>query len=287
MNTLTTETTLTDYRALTRMTRAYLTATRYSLSELARNRFAMGLLLLFVPLWYFLLGALIDNTPVAFKYAATGALLQVNSHNLTLLTAGLNTITLIVGFMLFAQTRSGAAFDRRLVLCGYRQVTLMLAKLTGMIVVSALVALYATLALLAFWRPDSLPLVWLGFFGDALIYGALGLFIGAVVTSEIAGFFLVIMVSLLDTFFQNPVDNPLANKPSLQYFPSYGPTQIIVGGGFTHTVTGYGMGSTVVWFVGLALLGLVFFWLRTRAWNAGSRAHAVATAHAATTATTA
>ncbi|HEY7975162.1 MAG TPA: ABC transporter permease [Ktedonobacterales bacterium] len=275
MTTLPATTTPADHRASPRSLRAYLTATHYALSELARNRFAMGLLLIFVPLWYFLLGALIDNTTVAFKYAATGALLQVDGHNLTLLTAGLNTITLIVGFLLFAQTRASAAFDRRLVLCGYRQVTLMLAKLTGMLVASALIALYATLTLLFFWRPPSLPLIWLGFFGAALIYGALGLFIGAVVTSEIAGFFLVIMVSLFDTFFQNPVDNPLANNSSLRYFPSYGPTQISVGGGFTHSVTGYGLGSAAAWFIALALLGLVCFWLRTRAWNAGGRSHAV------------
>jgi hypothetical protein len=151
----------------------------------------------------------------------------------------------------------------------------MLAKLTGMVVVSALVALYATLTLLFFWRPPSLTLIWLGFFGAALIYGALGLLIGAVVTSEIAGFFLIIMVSLLDTFFQNPVDNPLANNSSLRYFPSYGPTQISVGGGFTHSVTGYGLSSAAAWFIALALLGLICFWLRTRAWNAGGRSHAV------------
>lgn len=260
--------------------RAYLTATRYALSELARNRFALGLLVVFVPLWYFLLGALIDSAPVAFRYAGTGAFLQVNSHNLTLLTAGLNTITLIVGFLLFAQTRSSAAFDRRLVLCGYRQVTLMLAKLTAMVVAAALVALYAALALLIFWRPPSLALIWVGFFGAALIYGALGLLLGALVTSEVAGFFLIIMVSLFDTFFQNPVENPLANKPVLKYFPSYGPTQIVVGGGFTHTLTGYGVPSAALWFVALALLGLFCFWLRTRAWNAGGHSHAVATAAA-------
>lgn len=265
-----------DVGTLSGTMRAYVTATHYAVSELARNRFAVGLLLVFVPLWYYLLGALIDNTPIAFKYAATSTMLEVNSHNITLLTAGLNTITLIVGFMMFAQTRSGAAFDRRLVLCGYRQWVLMLAKLTGMIIVSGLVALYAAVALLLFWQPVSLPLVWVGFFAAALIYGAFGLFIGAIVTSEIAGFFLVIMLSLFDTFFQNPVENPLANKPVLLYFPSYGPTQIMVGGAFTHNYTGFGLSSSFVWIVGLALLGLLFFWLRTRAWNAGNRAHAAA-----------
>lgn len=278
---MTTETSASTAAPSRTASSAYLTATRYSLSELTRNRFALGLLVFFVPVWYVALGALIDSTPAAFKYAGTGALLQVNGHDLTLLTAGINAITLIVGFMLFAQTRSGAAFDRRLVLCGYRQVTLMFAKLTAMVVVAALIALYAALALLIFWRPDSLPLVWLGFFGAALIYGALGLFLGALVTSEIAGFFLIIMVSLFDSFLQNPLDNPVANKPALVYFPSYGPTQISVGGAFTHAVTGYGVWNTALWFVALALLGLFFFWLRTRAWNAGRRPHAIAVASSA------
>ncbi len=172
-----------------------------------------------MPLWYYLLGALIDNIPIAFRYSATGALIEVNSHNITLLSAGLNAITLIVGFLMFAQTRSGAAFDRRLVLCGYRQWVLMLAKLTAMLITSALVALYAALALLLFWRPVSLPLVWVGFFAATLIYGAFGLLIGALVTSEVAGFFLVIMISLFDTFLQNPVENPLANKPVVAVLP--------------------------------------------------------------------
>lgn len=249
------------------ITGAWLTATRYSLIELARNRFAVGLLIVFTPLWYFMLGAMIDNAPIAFKYAPTGAMLQVNSHQLTLLSAGLNVITLIVGFLMFAQTRGGAAFDRRLILCGYRQWTLMTAKLAAMVVVAALVALYGALALLLFWRPDSLPLVWLGFFSAALIYGALGLLIGAVVRSEVAGFFLVIMVSLFDSLLQNPVENPLANKPFLRYLPSYGPTQLMVGGGFTHGVALGGLWIALGWFVALAILGLLGFWLRTRAWN--------------------
>jgi hypothetical protein len=34
-----------------------------------------------------------------------------------------------------------------------------------------------------------------------------------VVRGDLEGFFLIIMISLLDTFLENPVDNPLGNKP--------------------------------------------------------------------------
>ena len=43
------------------------------------------------------------------------------------------------------------------------------------------------------------------------------------------------MGSLMDTFLQNPLGNPLANKPVLEWFPSFGPTQFAVVGAFSHT----------------------------------------------------
>src|SRR6185437_4358586 len=108
----------------------FVTAARFALIEQARNRFALGLLLVFVPIWDWLFGALIPPTPVAFKLQSTGAYLQVNGHDLTVLTSGFNAITLIVAFMIFAAARGNAAFDRRLVLAGLPRPVAMAAKIT-------------------------------------------------------------------------------------------------------------------------------------------------------------
>jgi hypothetical protein len=67
-------------------------------------------------------------------------------------------------------------------------------------------------------------------------YAALGLLIGVLVRGDLEGFFLIIMLAMLDTFLENPVDNPLANKPILEFFPSYGPTQFAAAGTFHHQV---------------------------------------------------
>ncbi|HKV83594.1 MAG TPA: hypothetical protein VJN88_03500 [Ktedonobacterales bacterium] len=240
------------------------TATRYALIELARNRMAFGLLVVFVPLWYGLLALLVTTAPVAFQLNATGAFLQVNGRDITVLTAGYNAITLIVGFLIYSATRRGSRFDRRLTLAGYPQLTLVCAKLIALVIASAAIALYADLVMLAFWRPESFVVVWLGFFFAALAYGTLGLFLGVLVTSELAGFFVIIMVSLMDTFLQNPVANPVANKPILRVFPSYGSMQIGVAGGFTSTVPGVATLIALAWVVGFALAGLSVFWWRTR-----------------------
>ncbi|MFI5271507.1 MAG: hypothetical protein ACHQ4H_00565 [Ktedonobacterales bacterium] len=250
----------------------YRTATRYALLEHTRNRLALGLLIVFMPLWYFLLGTFFDNTLVVFKLSSTGTVLRVNGHNLTLLTAGTNAIALIVGFTLFAAVRGGAAFDRRLVLCGLRQPVLLLAKLSALAGVAAAVSLYASVLLLAFFRPANLALVWLGFFAVALVYGAFGLLLGVLVRSELAGFFLIVMIGLFDTFLQNPLDNPAANKDFLRDFPAYAPTQLAVAGGFAGHLPASMLLVSLAWVVGFAALGLLIFWRRTRPWNARGRA---------------
>ena len=249
-------------------TRRLFTALHYALLEQWRNRLALGLLLIFVPLWYYLILLIARGTTLSFKYWSTGQFLSVDGGNLTLLTSGLNSITLIVGFMFFASTVRGMSFDRRLVLCGYPQVVLVLGKLLALFLVTALVALYVTLILLPFWqhgRPTNLILIWLGFWSAALIYGGFGLLLGVLVTSELAGFFLVIMVSLIDTSLQNPLGNPVANQPILRDFPSFGGMQLTVAGGFTSLVPWEQVGFSLVWFAVFAVLGLFIFWWRTLA----------------------
>lgn len=249
------------------MLHAYFTSVRYALIEQARNRFALGLLLVFVPIWDGLFGLVIPATPVAFKLQSTGAYLQVTGRDLTVLTSGFNAITLIVAFMIFASARRNAAFDRRLSLAGLPQAVAIASKITAIVVVAALVSLYATVVLQVFWRPEASGAVWLGYLLDALTYGALGLLLGVLVSSELAGFFLIIMVSLMDTVLQAPVENPLANKDFLAAFPSYGPMQVAVSGGFGQGVPGSGVILSLAWFVVFALAGLAIFWWRTQAWN--------------------
>jgi hypothetical protein len=245
----------------------YLTATWYALTEQVRNRTALLLLVVFVPTWDYLFWLVVPDAPLGFLFRATNEFIQVNGRELTLLTAGLNSITLIVGFMLFASTRRNTQFDRRLVQCGYQQSLLILAKLTALVVIAFVVSCYTSVVLWAFWRPASLPLVWLGFFCAALCYGALGVLLGVLVRGELEGFFLIIMVSLIDTSLQNPLGNPVANQDFLRWFPSFAPMQFVVAGAFAQHIPWHYLFTALAWPIGFALLGMVIFWWKTRAWS--------------------
>ena len=241
------------------------TASRFALIEQTRNRLAALLLVLFVPTWYGMMALIVPHDPLKFRLFSAGVFVHVDGRHLSLITAGLNALTLIVGFAVFAAVRRALPFDRRLVACGYRQFNLIGAKSVAVGAVSAGVGLYATLVLLAFWRPSlgGIVAIALAFVVIALEYGALGLLLGVTVRGDLEGFFLIIMGSLMDTFLQNPVGNPVANKPALEYFPSFGPMQFATSGAFTHTwIPGYLL-LGLAWAACFSALGLVIFQLRT------------------------
>jgi|GEM_PF-2470803 len=192
------------------------TAIRHSLAGHARNGLAWVLLVAFVPVWYLLIGSMIPHASARFGLRATGVIVAVDGHDLTLITAGLSAITLITGFVVLAATRRALPFDRRLVLSGYRPGPLITAKTTAALAVATAVGAYAAVILLAFWRPAGLWAIAVAFILAAATYATFGLLIGVLVRGDLEGFFLIIMIAMLDTFLENPVDNPLANKPILE-----------------------------------------------------------------------
>jgi hypothetical protein len=246
--------------------RQFPTAFAFALRNQARNRLAWILLAGFVPAWFALMAALIGHESLDYRLFSTGAVLHVDGRALGLITAGMNSLTLIVGFAVFAAIRRALPLDRRLVFAGYRQSRLVAAKALATVVVAAATALYASIILLAFWRPA--PAAWVAVFAAFTVmaaeYGALGLLLGVLVKGDLEGFFLIIMGGLVDTFLQNPVGNPVANESLLQYFPSFGPMQFASGGAFGDVWLGGDVLLGIAWAAAFALIALAVFRVRTR-----------------------
>jgi hypothetical protein len=72
------------------------------------------------------------------------------------------------------------------------------------------------------------------------------------------------MGSLMDTFLQNPLGNPIANKPILEWFPSFGPMQFAAGGAFGHAILWGHLALGLAWAAAFTIAGLVIFRHRTR-----------------------
>ncbi|WP_156756114.1 ABC transporter permease [Actinokineospora pegani] len=242
----------------------FTTATRFALIEHSRNRFALVLVALFIPLWTSLAYLAMPDTPAHMRLRATGETLAVRGNELTEISGALNAVTLITGFMMFAATFSGSRFDHRLAMAGYPRTHLVLAKVTALALVSAVVAAYATAVTCLAWTPRQPLLLAAALFCAGLTYGALGVGFGSVLRREVEGMFAIVMTSIIDLALQNPILSSGADNPIISYLPTYGAMQAATAAGFSASPVPAYLGIQLTWFAVAALIALVSFHRSTR-----------------------
>jgi hypothetical protein len=239
-------------------------ATRYEIAQHARNRVALALVFAFIPVWLTLVHVIIPTGPVSFYHNVTGRAITLDADRLAMISGAMNAVTLIVGFMMFSAVRRSSDFDRRLVLAGYTRSALLVAKLAALALASAVVSLYATLVLVLFWGPELVVPFYLSLTLSGLTYGGIGILLGVLFRTDLAGMFLIIMISLVDVMVQNPIIAPSSRSGAVTLLPTYGAMQNAVGAAFTGDLSvGYFL-LGLLWLLGASVIGLVVFHRRTR-----------------------
>lgn len=166
--------------------------------------------------------------------------------------------------MMFAATFSGSRFDRRLAMAGYPRLHLVLAKVTALALISAVVAAYATAVTCLAWTPRQPLLLAAALFSAGLTYGALGVGFGSVLRREVEGMFAIVMTSIIDLALQNPISSSGADSPVMGYLPSYGAMQASTAAGFSDTPVPRHLAIEFAWFAAAALIALLGFCRSTR-----------------------
>jgi hypothetical protein len=98
----------------------------------------------------------------------------------------------------------------------------------------------------------------------ALIYGGIGIMLAAVLRTELAAMFLLIMTSFIDLGLQNPIANTDAANPVLSVLPAYGAMQSAVTSVGLRLVPSSYLTLGMCWAVGTAATGITAFVLSTR-----------------------
>ncbi len=249
---------------MTRRWECYTTAVRMVMVEHLRNRLALIIVVLFIPVWAILIYALSLEIALPFHIRAADRSVTMPANVLNQLAGALQISALITGFMMFVITMNSASFDRRLVRSGFPHMCLIAAKLTALVVVALCVALYAT-GLICLTHPTAQPLLLAAALaGGALIYGGIGIALAAVLTTDLAGLVLVTVICSVDLALQSPLATPAAASVLVRYLPDYGPMQWAVSAVALDTVPWNAAGPAVCWALGTAALGICAFARRTR-----------------------
>ncbi|MFH9424678.1 hypothetical protein [Streptomyces sp. NPDC017529] len=238
-----------------------------------RNRMALLLAVAFIPAWIAVARVCASGQVVRFPLGSLGTDAASRASDVSQVVNALAAVTLVIGFVTFMETYKAGNMDRRLLLAGYPRVPMLLAKVAGVALIATLLALYTVAVLwvsvpVRQWGPLTL-----GLFGAGLAYGGIGLLLGSLVRGELEGFFLVIMLSLVDTGLQNPVLT-VVDLSGPEALPLYGANQLALAAAFTSsTPWTYGLFS-LAWSAAASALALLVFQVRTRSHCAGGAAAA-------------
>ncbi|WP_158853686.1 ABC transporter permease [Saccharothrix deserti] len=239
-------------------------AVAFDIAQHSRNRLALALVVFFIPAWIGLVKAVLPDRQVDYHSEVAKKALSVPADELITISGAINAVTLIVGFMMFAAVRRSGEFDRRLVLAGYPTSSLLVAKLAGLLLISGAVASYAAAVMTLHWDPRQVWLIGFSLFISGLTYGGMGFVLGLVLSTELSGMFVIIMVSLVEVMLQNPVTNPSSDQSVVRFVPTYGAMQAGTTAGFTDQASlGYSL-LGLLWLAAFGSIAVTAFHRRTK-----------------------
>jgi len=249
--------------------RRVLVAARLLMKDLLRRRIAL-LLLFVVPALFdavvlattasrhvdVTLGSLVedyDKTDTAVDKMAAAFLddgtRTLDERKLSLVFLGAAAVSFLACFLAFNLVHKRRDVDRRLVLAGYRAHEVLVAKLVVLLSLVALLAVYESLILSPWVVPKHFGGLALGFFFGGLVYGCLGMLVGALVRGELEGVFVIVFLTNIDAgWLQNPIYFAHSQSKSLiQSLPGYGPIQLAVVNAFTDDAPHGILSRAIVW----------------------------------------
>lgn len=229
-----------------------------------RNRLSLFLVYAFVPTWLTLVRVCGYEGAARLHIATIEVRAVVPAMSVAQVTNAVTAVALITGFMMFMAAFKAREMDRRLVLAGYPRSQLVLANVGALLVIAAVLACYTTVLLRLFFPVHQFGHLLVAVFAAGCAYGGIGLLLGTLVRDELEGFFVVLMLSLIDVGLQNPVIKVAELPGLLKALPSYGATQSALAAAVTRADPGLYPLLALAWCGATVALALLVFHVRTR-----------------------
>ncbi|HEY1954224.1 MAG TPA: phosphatase PAP2 family protein [Polyangiaceae bacterium] len=183
----------------------------------------------------------------------------VDERRLSLVFLGTAAVSFLACFLAFNLAHRRREADARLVHAGYRAHEVLLAKLIVLVGLVLLLAIYETAILSPWVAPRQVGLVVAGLFFGGIIYGCLGMLVGALVKQELEGIFLIVLLTNIDAgWLQNPIYYAHSQRQGLiRSLPGYAPVQLAVVGALTGDAPHGTLSRALVW-TAVALAAALF-----------------------------
>jgi membrane-associated phospholipid phosphatase len=173
--------------------------------------------------------------PVIFGILPDDTIQMVNRRALSFVFLGIAAVCFLTSFLAFYLVYRRTEPDRRLALCGYRPIEIIISKMLVLIVIILSIAIYEGLIIRPFFEPQHFERVLAGLFLGGLIYSCYGLFVGTISLYELEGIFLIVLLANIDVgWLQNPIYyKESTSRQIIEILPGFLPVQLASTGAFT------------------------------------------------------
>jgi len=167
--------------------------------------------------------------------AETKTMIKAAEVNVSLIFVSMAIIGFLSSFVSLSLVQQYKNVNRRLVICGYYPIELMLSALSVIFFIILMLVLCIGFSIQFLFQPLHFWPMLLGMLFNGLIYGGYGMLVGYMTNGALEGTLTVILLANIDAgWLQNPlILSEARNKIIIQLLPAYYPTQLSVGAAFT------------------------------------------------------
>jgi hypothetical protein len=172
----------------------------------------------------------------------------------------------LVSFLALNLIQKNNTVNRRLIICGYHPIELLISILLALFLVVALIAIYVGILTNAFYTIDNLGRFILSLVLIGFVYGSYGLAIGSLVKAELEGILLIVLLVNIDVgWLQNPLFYAEAqNQIIIKFLPAYFPSQTAIITAITDYAAVNAIGNGIVYGLGFLIFSMVIFFFKMR-----------------------
>ena len=193
-------------------------------------------------------------------------LIEVSEKEISLLFFSVASVGFLVSFLALNLIQKNSEVDRRLIICGYHPLELLLSNLLSLFMMIVLISTYVGLLSLAFFHTGHLEIMIFGLALTGFVYGGYGMAVGSVIKGELEGILLIVLLANIDAgWLQNPLFYAEAqNQAIIRYLPAYFPSQTAIIASFTDYSAILASLKSLLYGSGFLTLSMLFFFKKMR-----------------------
>jgi len=238
------------------------------LRMLFRQKIVIVLLLLIPAFFLTMVEFTTSDRIIPFQLASEGdnVFVHISEKAISFIFFAVASSGFLVSFLALNLVQKNNEVNRRLIVCGYHPIELLISILLALFLVIVMIAAYTGILTNAYYTIDHLGKFILGLALIGFVYGSYGLVIGSLIKAELEGILLIVLLVNIDVgWLQNPLFYAEAqNQVVIKFLPAYFPSQTAIISAVTDFSATVATVNSVVYGSGFLVISMLIFFYKMR-----------------------